>query len=312
MSEIAKGVLGGAWTLLVGWIFPAFLVLEVALILWLPAVAGEEPFSRFVSQKLDEQQLQVLLISVAVGFLLAALQTPLYKVLEGYWLWPKHLKERGIARQTRERDRLIDEAIKSGEDIEPNYWVQMRFSSAPNQVAPTAFGNAMRRFETYAIDRYYLDSQTFWHHLAASAPDYVVKAEASARTNVDFAVALSWMSSSLAAAAGITWITRLTNLWLVVLFFLAVISAYGAYRMAVLGTDEWAAAVRAQVDLGRVKLAQTMGFELPETIHYERMLWSNLNYFVKAPYERSKVDAELNRFRVPAKKDNQEPKGSSS
>ncbi|WP_457971599.1 hypothetical protein [Arthrobacter sp. D1-17] len=309
MSEIAKGVLGGAWTLLVGWIFPAFLVLESALILWLPAVAAEEPFSRFARQGLDQQQLVVLLVSVAVGFLLAALQTPLYKILEGYWLWPKPLKDSGTARQKRIRAKLIEEAQESGPDNEPNHWVEMRFSSIDNQLAPTAFGNAMRRFETYAVDRYYLDSQTLWHHLAASAPEYIVKAEASARTNVDFAVALTWLSSLLAAVAGATWIMQPNDSGLIVSFFLAAVAAYGAYRLAILGTDEWAATVRAQVDLGRVKLAESMGYKLPKSLHNERALWSHLNYFVKEPFDRSNVEDVLNKFRIADKKDESESQG---
>jgi hypothetical protein len=301
MNEIAKGVLGGAWTLLVGWIFPSFLVLEVALIFWLPAVAGDEPFKRFASQKLDEQQVQVLLISVAVGFLLAAFQTPLYKILEGYFLWPQRLRDQGVARQKLLREKLIKKAENSGTLSEANCWVTIRFSSLQDEILPTAFGNAMRRFETYGIDRYSLDSQTFWHHLAANAPDYIVKAETSARTNVDFAVALTWMSSLLAALAAGTWVMHPSNAWLIALSLVAGFSTYGAYRLAILGTDEWAATVRAQVDLGRLKLAESLGFKLPKTIHNERALWWHLGHFVKAPADRSKVDDVLDKFRALAR-----------
>lgn len=302
MNEIAKGVLGGAWTLLVGWIFPSFLVLEVALISWLPAVKGEDPFKDFAAQNLDEQQVQVLLISVVVGFFLSALQTPLYRILEGYWLGPQRLKRRLVARQKAIRENRVREALEVGPIDAPNYWVMMRFPSRESDVLPTAFGNAMKRFETYAIDRYSLDSQTLWHHLAASAPDYVVKAETTARTNVDFGVALTWMSSLLAAVVGVTWIIHPTNGGLVALFLAAITSTYGAYRLAILGTDEWAATVRAQVDLGRGKLANSLGYELPKTLHNERALWSHLGYFVKEPLEHSNVDHVLNRFREEALK----------
>ena len=46
-----------------------------------------------------------------------------------------------------------------------------RYPEQSGQFSPTAFGNAIRRLETYARDRYKLDSQLLWNHLTAAAPD---------------------------------------------------------------------------------------------------------------------------------------------
>ena len=45
------------------------------------------------------------------------------------------------------------------------------------------------------------------------------------------------------------------------------------YRLAVEATDEWAAAFRGLVDLGRKPLAEALGLEMPGTLKQERKMW---------------------------------------
>jgi hypothetical protein len=84
MSDIIKGVLGGGWSLLVGWILPAALNVAVLWFVLLPQVEGARPLRELPPQQLG---LALLISTVALGLLLAGLQTPLYRLLEGYIGW---------------------------------------------------------------------------------------------------------------------------------------------------------------------------------------------------------------------------------
>jgi hypothetical protein len=106
MSDIVKGIIGGGWPLLIGWILPAALNVLAFVLVVLPAagLAGD----RGVSQ----DGLLVALASVVVGLLLATVQTPLYRLLEGYVGWrPQEGEPRGWrpgAVLERRRRRQLD------------------------------------------------------------------------------------------------------------------------------------------------------------------------------------------------------------
>ena len=63
-----------------------------------------------------------------------------------------------------------------------------------DQILPTKFGNAIRAFETYGKTRFNMDSQTLWHELLAVAPRNIQSEIDSARSSVDFFVALLYLS----------------------------------------------------------------------------------------------------------------------
>jgi hypothetical protein len=52
------------------------------------------------------------------------------------------------------------------------------------------------------------------------------------------------------------------------------------YEMAIISTSYWATTVQALVNLGRKKLANEMGLELPDSIEAERQMWWYLTSFV--------------------------------
>ncbi|MFC0527270.1 hypothetical protein [Phytohabitans kaempferiae] len=112
MSDIVKGIIGGGWPLLIGWILPAALNVLVFVLVVLPGagLAG----ARGISQ----DGLLVGLAAVVVGLLLAAVQTPLYRLLEGYVGWrpkvgephgwrPGAVLERWRRRQIERRQVLL-------------------------------------------------------------------------------------------------------------------------------------------------------------------------------------------------------------
>jgi hypothetical protein len=117
MSDVIKGVLGGGWSLLVGWILPT--CVNVVIFAYLVA-PDSRTLSRSVGwlQHASGQRIGLTLVigGLLGGLILAALQTPLYRVLEGYvgW-WPAdpdakpglNLLERSRRRQLRRKQVLL-------------------------------------------------------------------------------------------------------------------------------------------------------------------------------------------------------------
>jgi hypothetical protein len=240
------------------------------------------------------------------GLVLAATQAPLYRILEGYLFWPPKLCDYRIKKhQARRRDLVsrqgaaatTDRGVRSG----LLYERAARYPAQDRQFAPTALGNAIRRFETYAGDRYRLDSQLLWHHLTSAAPDRAVAAVSSARTNVDFFICLLYGSVADAVLGVAVAISGHANLGIWVVVVGGMLLAVACYRLAVLATDEWDAAVRALVDHGRAGLAAAFGLRIPADFESERYMWRAINTLVRRPYtysEEKNVAAILTHFRT--------------
>jgi hypothetical protein len=70
------------------------------------------------------------------------------------------------------------------------------------------------------------------------------------------------------------------------------------YRYAVSTTDEWAAAVRALVNVGRRPVAASLGLQVSKELGAERTMWSLVSRLPRIPYhERA---AALDHFRLPS------------
>ncbi|MEW2509802.1 hypothetical protein [Streptomyces sp. NPDC046870] len=296
MGDIAKGALGGGWALLVGWILPTALNLAVFLFAVAPSVhrpailAGHHPATG------GRTALLLLVAAVLLGLVLNALQTPLYRFLEGYALWPAVAYERGCRVQRARRGRIADRlAATAGAAPIRRALLAEKLSRYPvddDQIAPTRLGNAIRRFEEYGHDRYRLDTQVLWNELTSAAPEWTRKQNESARTNVDFFVALLYGHAVVAATAftalssgrGDRPVLAVTGVVLVVL-----IPVW--YHAAVAATDEWAAAVRALVNLGRKPLAEALGLDLPGDLEEERTMWQLVTRMSRRRYAPAAVTA---------------------
>jgi hypothetical protein len=292
MTDIAKGVLAGAWSLLVGWILPVYIVLQTANLLLTPLL-GSGVLDQYRTSSTSDRQITLAFLAIVVGIALSAIQTPMYKILEGYWLWPEPLKRRRTRRHAELRARVILAA-----ESNPAQWGALRYPTPPTAVLPTALGNAIRRFETYAADRYQLDSIRLFHHIAANAPAYVQQAYERARTNVDFAVCLLWVFSAAGTAAITTW-PWVHEPRILAFAAISAVAAALAYRLAVVSTDEWAATMRAMVDMGRKGAADAFGLKIPTDLTHEREMWSYVNLFARGPYaETGSAAAWITHFRT--------------
>ncbi|MEW1748985.1 hypothetical protein [Streptomyces angustmyceticus] len=337
MGDIAKGALGGAWTLLVGWILPTALNLALFFLTVAPSLQGLAPLNRLRPATGGGTALLFLTGSLLLGLVANAGQNPLYRLLEGYLLWPAVAYEAGCRRSRRAKAALADRLSllrlerrerEAGElspqDIERLARLRgqprteraarrdrrrtaaqralvherlARYPIADDQIAPTRLGNAIRRFEEYGYDRYRLDTQVLWNELTGCVPDQVRRQVEIARTSVDFFVALLYGHAVVCFLAVLTLATARPDtsvLWGTIVVLALLIPVW--YRSAVTSTDEWAAAVRAMVNIGRKPLADAMGLVLPDHLEGEREMWTMVSRLSRIPYhERASA---LDRYRA--------------
>lgn len=291
MTDLVKTVLGGGWRLIVGWILPTFLAAELVTALVLPHTRDIDAFNDFMDLPSGTRQAALLAIAAVAGLVLAATSAPLYRILEGYLLWPSKAAERRRNKHRARRDDLTakrDEAMAAGNGVRAGL-LQERVARYPvkdSQFAPTTLGNAIRRFETYAGDRYQLDSQLLWHHLTAVAPDRAMESVNHARTNTDFFVAMLY-GGVITAASGALAVPFTAGIVTLPAIPTGLLIAAVSYRLAVMSTDEWAAAVQAMVDHSREAVAAAFGMKIPASLADERLMWRAVNTLVRRPYEYS-------------------------
>ncbi|MGW2489579.1 hypothetical protein ACWCV9_20520 [Streptomyces sp. NPDC001606] len=289
MGDIAKGALGGGWTLLVGWVLPTALNLSVFLLAVAPSLHRPAFLSGHWPATGGRTALLLLVAAVLLGLVLNALQTPLYRLLEGYALWPPAAYERGcrtqLARRRRTAERLA--GIPAGSTIRRGLLAEKlsRYPVSDEQIAPTRLGNAIRRFEEYGHDRYRLDTQVLWNELMSAAPEWARRQHDTARTSVDFFVALLYGHAAVAGAACAALASgRADRPVLVVTGVVLILLMPLWYHAAVAATDEWAAAMRALVNLGRKPLAEALGLVLPGDLEQERAMWQLVTRMSRRPY----------------------------
>lgn len=108
MNDIAKGILGGGWSLIAGWILPTAINVLVFGFLVLPSLNGISIAGDLSRASVGERSLVVLGAAVGIGLILSALQTPLYRVQEGYLFWPRRVASRSRRRQLEAKKGLKD------------------------------------------------------------------------------------------------------------------------------------------------------------------------------------------------------------
>lgn len=294
-----------------GWILPTSLNLAVFTLTVTPSLRRPAVLNPLWPTSGGPTALLLLVAAVLLGLVLNALQTPLYRFLEGYALWPTTAFERGcrrqLSRQRKTTDRLADPALTSAVRRSLLREKLSRYPVSNNQITPTRLGNAIRRFEEYGYDRYRLDTQLLWNELTSVVPEPTNKQVVAARTNVDFFVALLYGHAAVAITAfaslsasradrpvlictGIG-LAALTPVW---------------YHAAVAATDEWAAAVRALVNLGRKPLAEGLGLALPKSLDDERRMWQLVTRMSNRPYAPA-ADAAFQPYRIELPQPSGEP-----
>lgn len=223
---------------------------------------------------------------------LSAVQTPLYRILEGYLLWPKRLADARTRYHVARRRKLSEAGLsQSGYSAALAEERRRRYPDNDEDFVPTALGNAIRRFEVYGWDRYRLNTQTLWYRIIAVVPDSVAKAAGTARANVDFFVSLLYGHFSVGALAVLALLRHgpaTPRLLVAPLFCLAIVAL--SYRLSIVATDEWASAIRAIADLGRLPLAKSLGLILPQGLEEERQLWRAIYWLDRDGFSQEASD----------------------
>lgn len=305
MTEIAKGVLSGSSTLLLGWVLPSSLGLTLFGLLVLPSLTNLSLLADVSKASPANQALILLTASVILGLTLASMATPLYRILEGYLLWPsswaaKRTTTHLAARQQAADDVTNAQGHRGRLDLRGSLALERfrRYPDDERQVAPTRLGNAIRRFEYYSYDRYQLSSQLLWSQLRGAVPETVAKEVDDARAGVDFFVCLLYVFGGVASSAFLALFSDERHVaTLLLAAVLTAAAAVACYPAAVLATDAWASAVKAMVDLGRVPLAKQLGLKLPDTLAEEREMWQQVGWFLGYQFKDVAV-ANLDRYRV--------------
>jgi hypothetical protein len=287
VGSILTGLTTGGWTLLAGWIFPSAITVGLFSFLVFPALEQLPLAHDLATLSPQARTVALALASVAIAVVLNGIQNPLYRVLEGYWprsLWRARTNRQ---RQRKHQFQVAASAAKgTGLDYALLYERCQRYPADDTQIAPTRLGNAIRAFETYAYDRFRLDSQALWGELVAVVPDSVSATVDRARAGVDFFVSLTYLFAALGSVSLLTGaLGHNDRLRLLAVGIIALVLTRVWYRLAVSTTDQWAASVQALVNLGRKPLAEALGYVLPGDVEAERELWRLVNRLVTREYD---------------------------
>lgn len=296
MSDILKGLTGGGWVFLYAWIFPSAIALGALWFIVFPAVPGLPIISDIAVLDAVQGGILAAFSAVAIGLILSAISTPLYRLLEGY-SWPKACRKWGVERQRKRKQCL--EAKEAGVGWEEGLRIEKlrRFPVDDCEIAPTRLGNALRAFETYGKNRFGLDSQTMWAELCAVIPESLQLELDRSRAMVDFFVALVYLSAGFGITALlVACLTQGFEPRLLISGVLALLLTRVWYLLAVSSSSYWHLTVQALVNLGRKELASALGLRIPTTLCEERRMWGLVTQFVFYRYEPS-VSAQLDPFR---------------
>ena len=150
---------------------------------------------------------------------------------------------------------------------------------------PTRLGNAIRSFENYPLRQYGISGITFWSRFATRVSGSHAAALDDAKTLLDVAINLSFLSLLLAFSMlvlgcmypiqfvsfpmTVRWIVRIAA---------AVLLGHLFYVAAIGRAKGWGEQVRSVFDLHRWSVLSDLGFEQkPRTLEAERELWKAIS-----------------------------------
>jgi hypothetical protein len=225
-----------------------------------------------------------------IATVLLLLNYDAYQVLEGY-LPP--MSWFGICKTYhKRRHKKLKDGVKTAVDGKDPDAGKLRreflatYPSNPDWILPTAFGNALRSFETYAYDVYRADSVVLWPRLAAVVPKSFMALVDNARCQVDFLVSLcvlGWVIAAIAVAELASQVLGsqppklpLDASRLSAEFGCALFASWIFYRWAVHALGGWGEAVKSVSDCYLPALAAQLGYVLPDQEAERRLFWPNV------------------------------------
>lgn len=283
LLDAASGLRG----LVVGWVLPTLLWLSVALA-FLTLALPDADLSRVVlAASWTERTVWLAGIAITASVLLSSIQTPLYRLLEGYTL-PERLRDRLIERHRARRQTLKQRYDSSTVPAERNALLDqlLQYPVNDGDYLPTRFGNIIKTAETYGWDRYRLDLVGLWYQIIASVGSDLREDTAKARTVVDFQVCCLYLSAAAGLSLAVTFVV-VGRPWFEILLIGAVtVGLFTVFYLAALAAaKEWGKSLVAVTDFCRVPLAKNLNLRLPPQLEDERELWRSVGQLVKYPYK---------------------------
>lgn len=241
-----------------------------------------------------------MLGSTFLGFLLLALNTPIIRLYENGLLLSRRLRRRNQKRHKQHYTALIkrreayQQAIKQGHGLEEaiakleavHEAVEKKFGSTQHlpydvkYVMPTALGNAFAVIEEYPYERYGMDAMVYWPRLVTVIPREYQTQIADLKATLDFLLNLSMLAGLFGLGAmgvGIRFRTTAE----IVCGLLALVVAYGLYRLAIGSACELGEVVMSCFDLFRGPLLEMYGWPKPNNLSAEQRLWRLLASFIR-------------------------------
>ena len=282
MSDLLKGLTSGGWGGFFAWIAPIVIVLSGFW--WAVYLQLSHPpfYSTLGYLSASETCILLLVIATSLGVVASACSMPLYRILEGYLLWPSKLADRRAKRHCALKQTLQQKIDQTADGWQRNLYQEklLRYPFEESQIIPTRFGNAIRAFETYGSTRFGLDSGTLWSELIAAVPESLQKDLDTSRAIVDFFVCGFFSLIVFAVAAVAIGIFDGTYIYPISFAFVCLIGAAGSYEMAISSCSYWGATNRALINSGRYPLAKALGLKLPATLAEEMDMWKNVTSYV--------------------------------
>jgi hypothetical protein len=254
--------LGGA-SLLLYWISPATLLAGLFLAVTAAVLPKRSLPGMLLSLGWGQRLLIVVILGVTLGATLAAVQTVLYRFLEGY-MWPSRMVHWLVRRQLS-RKKLLESYNVVSNDIHRVALSReqlRRYPVSDTAVAPTRLGNAIRALEAYSYELFGLDMLFFYEELTAVAPEALRGVPERRKSTVDLYVNVTILSLIFSIAAIVFGILYSSPVLLALLLVYVVMGA-ASYHLSVISCDRWRRGIEATVNLGRKPLAEALGYTLP-------------------------------------------------
>jgi hypothetical protein len=304
VGDIFKAISTGFARFVFAWLTPSVVTVGIfAVFLW-PEVQSTSPF-RPMSHVTGEGATAAAIIFtfsvvvLAVTFAYASL--PIYRILEGYSL-PGFLRRPLLRRQQREfaRVRALERRFVTTGKMPTGVTIDdfRRFPESPNNVRATRLGNALTAMESWASERYHLDSLLMWHELQGVSRASVRRDTDEGRAPVDFFVSsIAHMALLFVASVVIAALLPHAGIRASVIAVAALLVIPASYRLAVKNMVDWAQSVKAMVNLGRADLANALGLHIPARLEGERRMW--LMHYWAVELNQPKYLERYNRYRRP-------------
>ena len=234
-----------------------------------------------------------------LGFLLLALNTPIIKLYENGFILSSWLRRRNqewrrqyytaltarqeAYRQATEKGQDLEDAIAKLEAAHEKVEASGHQQTLPydlKYVMPTALGNVFAVVEEYPWERYGMDAIVYWPRLAAAIPDDFKSQIADLKTTLDFLLNLSILATffGLGTLGIAIWFQTTLEL---IYGLLALMIAYGLYRLAIGSARELGEMIKSSFDLFRGALLEKYGLPKPTSLIAEQRLWRLLASFIQ-------------------------------